>query len=61
MSSAQEKVQAMLGGVLPIILVVVFWILLAAFTVFFVAAALRAPTEGEIEAQNADSDHSHAH
>lgn len=51
----------MLGGILPIILVVAFWILLGIFAVIFVRSALRAPTEGEIEAQKAESDHSPAH
>ena len=51
----------MLGGILPIILVVAFWILLGVFAVFFAKSALRAPTESEIEARNAESDHSPAH
>lgn len=46
------------GDILPIILVVVFWILMAGFSFMFVARALRAPTESEIEAQGADNAHS---
>lgn len=46
------------GDILPIILVILFWICLAAFTVFFSARALHAPTETETHgADNAQTAH----
>ncbi|HET9111682.1 MAG TPA: hypothetical protein VFN78_12715 [Ktedonobacterales bacterium] len=39
--------------ILPIILIVVFWMLLFIFAFWFSRVALHAPTEGEIEAQHA--------
>ena len=43
--------------ILPIILVIAFWILLGIFAVWFSRRALHAPTEGELEAQHAESVH----
>ena len=45
------------SDILPIILVIIFWILLAIFAVWFSRAALHAPTEGELEAQHAEPVH----
>ncbi len=40
--------------ILPIILIVLFWIVLFIFAFWFSRMALHAPTEGEIEAQHAE-------
>ncbi len=45
------------SDILPIILVILFWILLGIFAVWFTRRALHAPTEGELEAQHAESVH----
>ncbi len=39
--------------ILPIILIVVFWMILFVFAFWFSRVALHAPTEAEIEAQHA--------
>lgn len=44
--------------ILPIILVIVFWIVLGLFAVWFSRTALHAPTEAGIEAQRAETGHS---
>ncbi len=48
------------GDILPIILVVIFWAFLFAFAFWMARVALRAPTEGEIEAQHDASEHAQA-
>jgi hypothetical protein len=45
------------SDILPIILVITFWILLGIFAVWFTRRALHAPTEEELEAQRAESVH----
>lgn len=47
------------NDVLPIILVVVFWAILFVFAFVVTRAALRSPTEAEVEAQHADKEHAH--
>ncbi|MDE3229013.1 MAG: hypothetical protein KGO05_03960 [Chloroflexota bacterium] len=46
------------GDILPIILVVVFWIAMAIFTFYFSARAFHAPTEAEIDVHSGDGAHS---
>lgn len=43
--------------ILPIILIIIFWMVLGAFAVWFCRVALHAPTEGELEEQRAESVH----
>ncbi|HEX8997420.1 MAG TPA: hypothetical protein VF812_15440 [Ktedonobacterales bacterium] len=43
--------------ILPLLLVVVFWMLLFVFTFWFTRIALHAPTEAEVEAQQIESGH----
>ncbi len=43
--------------IVPIILVIIFWAVLFVFAFWMATMALRAPTEGEIEAQRAESAH----
>ena len=45
------------ADILPIIYVIAFWITLAILAVWFSRAALRVPTESELEAQRAQSSH----
>lgn len=45
------------ADILPIIFVIVFWVILGLLAVWFSRAALHAPTEGELEAQHAESRH----
>jgi hypothetical protein len=45
------------SDILPIILIILFWILLGIFAVWFSRKALHAPTEGELKAQHAESVH----
>ena len=45
------------SDILPIVLVIVFWLVLGLFAIWFSRIALHAPTEAEIEAQSAESGH----
>ncbi|HEY7974911.1 MAG TPA: hypothetical protein VID72_06185 [Ktedonobacterales bacterium] len=45
------------SDILPIILVIIFWIALGIFALLVSRTALRAPTESELEAQHAESAH----
>lgn len=47
------------NDILPIILVIVFWAVLFVFAFAMTVAALRVPTEAEVEAQRADGEHAH--
>jgi phosphotransferase system glucose/maltose/N-acetylglucosamine-specific IIC component len=48
------------NDILPIILVIIFWAILFVFAFWMATVALRAPTEGEIEAQHAEAEHAQA-
>ena len=48
-----------MNPILPIILVVVFWAILFVFAFVVTRAALRVPTEAEVEAQRAEAEHAH--
>lgn len=47
------------NDILPLILVVFFWIALFIFTFWFTRIALHAPTDGEVGVQHAESGHTH--
>lgn len=45
--------------ILPLILIVLFWLLLFGLTFWFSRRALHAPTEAEFELQHQDAGHAH--
>jgi len=47
------------SDILPIILVILFWAVLFVFAFTMTVSALRSPTEADLEAQRADSEHAH--
>lgn len=44
------------NDILPIILIILFWAILFVFAFWMATVALRAPTEGEVEAQHAEAE-----